>query len=167
MKKERVDSEITAESPQDNEFVSDAFQEDQINEEDLKKEMEMLGVEDGKFKDEGMMIAKLDRTSRGRELDHGLVPYFCGNWSWNYFYGHSPFCWFKKGCCQLQVKVFWLLLIIVKLAQEKSVVRWTDRPDMTIAVDCNVKNQTKKTKFDTNNTTNTTQHNTTPNHCLG
>ena len=58
MKKERVDSEITAESPQDNEFVSDAFQEDQINEEDLKKEMEMLGVEDGKFKDEGMMITK-------------------------------------------------------------------------------------------------------------
>ena len=68
MKKERVESEITAESPQDNEFVSDAFQEDQINEEDLKKEMEMLGVEDGKFKDEGMMIAKLDRTSRAASL---------------------------------------------------------------------------------------------------
>ena len=31
-----------------------------------------------------------------------------------------------------------------KLAQEKSVVRWTDRPDMTmIAVDWDVKNQTK------------------------
>ena len=79
MKKERVDSEITAESPQDNEFVSDAFQEDQINEEDLKKEMEMLGVEDGKFKNEGMLIAKLDTKSRGHEFDPGLVPYFCGD----------------------------------------------------------------------------------------
>ena len=32
---------------------------------------------------------------------------------------------------------------LVKLAQEKSVVRWTDHPDMTIAVDWNVKHQTK------------------------
>ena len=31
---------------------------------------------------------------------------------------------------------------LVKLAQEKSVVRGTDRPDMTIAVDWDVKNQT-------------------------
>ena len=56
IKKTSEDSEITAESPQDNEFISDAFQGDQINEEDLKKEMEMLGVEDGKFKDEGNHI---------------------------------------------------------------------------------------------------------------
>ena len=32
----------------------------------------------------------------------------------------------------------------VKLAQEKSVVRWTNRPNMTIAVDWDVKKQTKK-----------------------
>ena len=32
---------------------------------------------------------------------------------------------------------------LVKLAKEKSVVRLTDRPDMTIAVDWDVKNQTK------------------------
>ena len=56
IKKPTDDNEITAESPQDNEFISDAFQADQINEEDLKKEMEMLGVEDGKFKDEGNSI---------------------------------------------------------------------------------------------------------------
>ena len=31
----------------------------------------------------------------------------------------------------------------VKLAQEKSVVKWTDCPAMTIAVDWDVKNQTK------------------------
>ena len=34
---------------------------------------------------------------------------------------------------------------LVKLAQEKSVVRCTDNPDMTIAVDWDVK-QTKRTK---------------------
>ena len=32
---------------------------------------------------------------------------------------------------------------LVKLAQEKSVVRWTDHPNMTIAVDWDVKNRTK------------------------
>ena len=32
---------------------------------------------------------------------------------------------------------------LVKLAQEKSVVRWTDRPDMTIAVDWDIKQQNK------------------------
>ena len=33
---------------------------------------------------------------------------------------------------------------LVKLAQEKSVVRCTDQPDMTIAVDWDVKNQTNQ-----------------------
>ena len=32
---------------------------------------------------------------------------------------------------------------LVKLAEEKSVARWTDRPDITIAVDWDVKQQTK------------------------
>ena len=36
-----------------------------------------------------------------------------------------------------------LVNCLVKLAQEKSVVRLTDPPDMTIAVDWDVKNQTK------------------------
>ena len=35
---------------------------------------------------------------------------------------------------------------LVKLVQQKSVVRWTDGPDMTIAVDRDIKNQTKQTK---------------------
>ena len=35
---------------------------------------------------------------------------------------------------------------LVKPAQEKSVMRWTDHPDMTIAVDWDVKHQTKQTK---------------------
>ena len=38
-----------------------------------------------------------------------------------------------------------LVNCLVKLAQEKSVVRWTDQPDMTIAVDWDAKNQTKQT----------------------
>ena len=36
-----------------------------------------------------------------------------------------------------------LVNCLVKLAQEKSVVRRNDHPDMTIAVDWEVKNQTK------------------------
>ena len=37
-----------------------------------------------------------------------------------------------------------LVNCLVKLAQEKSVVRWTDHPNMTIAVDWEVKNQTNQ-----------------------
>ena len=32
---------------------------------------------------------------------------------------------------------------LAKLAQEKSVIKWTGRPDITTAVDWDVKNQTK------------------------
>ena len=36
-----------------------------------------------------------DCISRGREFDPGPVLNFRGDWSWNYFYGHSPpFRWF-------------------------------------------------------------------------
>ena len=56
---------------------------------------------------------------------------------------------FMKGCCQLQAKVCARLLVncLFKLAHEKSVVRWTDRPAMTIAVDLGRKatKQTNKT----------------------
>ena len=40
-----------------------------------------------------------------------------------------------------------LVNCLVNHAQEKSVVRWTDCPNMTIAVDWDVKNQTKQTMF--------------------
>ena len=84
-----------------------------------------------------------DYRSRDREFYPGPAPYFNGDWSCNNFYGHSPpFCWFKKGCCQLCTKK--LVKRLVKLTQDKSVVRWTDRPYMTIAVDWEVKNQTKQ-----------------------
>ena len=39
-----------------------------------------------------------------------------------------------------------LVNCLVKHAQEKSVARWTDCPDFTIAVDWDVKNQTNQTK---------------------
>ena len=82
-----------------------------------------------------------DCRSRGREFDPGQVPYFRGDWSWNNFYGYSPPSrWFKKGCCQLQTKV------LSSLPRIKSVVRWTHRPDMTIAVHLGVKHQTKQNK---------------------
>ena len=55
---------------------------------------------------------------------------------------------FMKGCCQLQANVCARLLVncLFKLAQEKSVVRWTDRPAMTLAVDlgCKATKQTNK-----------------------
>ena len=80
-----------------------------------------------------------DCRSRGRAFDPGLVPYFRGDWSWNNFYGHSPPSadLFKKGCCQLQAKVCAQITgkPLAQACPGKSVVKWTDRPAMTIAVD--------------------------------
>ena len=80
-----------------------------------------------------------DCRSRGRKFDPGPVPYFRGDWSWNDFYGHSPPSAdsFKKYCCQLQAKVCARITgkPLVQACPGKSVVRWTDRPAMTIAVD--------------------------------
>ena len=44
---------------------------------------------------------------------------------------------FKKGCCQLQAKVCARITgyLLVQACPGKSVVRWTDPPAMTIAVD--------------------------------
>ena len=56
---------------------------------------------------------------------------------------------FKKGCCQLQAKVCARITgyPLVQVCPGKSVVRWTDRPAMTIAVDLGRKapKQTNKT----------------------
>ena len=159
-----------------------------------------------------VVISESDCRSRGREIDPVPVSYFCGDWSWNNFYRH----WFKKGCCQLQVKgAQWLsgrvlnlrprvcrfephrrhcvvslskninpslvlalprkthlfiterLLmgheesnqtktksykwkyvhkLLASLLRKKSEVRWTDRLDMTIAADWDVKPLTKQIK---------------------
>nr|XP_022292584.1 synapse-associated protein 1-like isoform X1 [Crassostrea virginica] len=42
------DEDFAPSSPNENEFVSDSFQADEISQEDLKKEMQMLGVDDNK-----------------------------------------------------------------------------------------------------------------------
>ena len=79
----------------------------------------------------------------------GLVPYFCGDWSWNNFYSHSPplFSWFiQEGLLSVKSEVCtWSTCKrLFKLAQEKKgVVRWTDCPLMTIAVEWDVKHQIK------------------------
>ena len=68
------------------------------------------------------------------------VPNFRGDWSWNYFYDFSPpsadsrrVVVASESMCKVLVNG------LVKIAQEISVVRWTDRLDMTIAVDWDVK----------------------------
>ena len=84
-----------------------------------------------------------DCRSRGRKFDPGTVPYFRGDWSWNYFYGHSPpFRWFiQEGLLSVTSESmctnYWLTAC--SSLPRTSVVRWTDRPAMTIAVDLGCK----------------------------
>ena len=97
-----------------------------------------------------------DCRSRGREFDPCPVPYFRGDWSWNYFYGHSPpFRWFiQEGLLSVTSESmctkYWLTAC--SSLPRKSVVRWTDRPAMTIAVDLGRK-ATKQTNKQTNKQT--------------
>ena len=93
-----------------------------------------------------------DCRSRGCEFDPGPGPYFRGDWSWNNFYGHSSiFRWFiQEGLLSVKSESmctkYWLSL--VQACLENSVVRWTGRPVMTVAVDLGRKatNQTKINK---------------------
>ena len=83
----------------------------------------------------------------------GPVPYFRGDWSWNNFYGHSPpFRWFiQEGLLSVTSESmctnYWLAAC--SSLPRKSVVRLTDRPAMTIAVDLGrkAKIQTNKTNY--------------------
>ena len=94
-----------------------------------------------------------DCRSRGREFDPCPVPYFRGDWSWTNFYGHSPpFRWFiQEGLLSVTSESmctnYWLTAC--SSLPRKSVVRWTDRPAMTIAVDLGRK-ATKQTNKQTN-----------------
>ena len=81
--------------------------------------------------------------SRGREL----VPNFRGDWSWNNFYSHfSSFPLIQEGLLSVRSESkftkYWLTAL--SSLPRKSLVWWADHPDMTIAVDWDVKNQTKK-----------------------
>ena len=96
-----------------------------------------------------------DCRSRGGEFHPGPVPYFrnCGDWSWNNFYGHSPpFRWFiQEGLLSVTSESmctnYWLT--DCSSLPRKSVLRWTDCPPMTIAVDLGRKarKQTNKQKL--------------------
>ena len=69
----------------------------------------------------------------------GPVPYFCGDWSWNNFYGHSPpFHWIiQEGLLSVTSESmctkYWLTAC--SSLPRKSVARWTDHPAITITVD--------------------------------
>ena len=88
-----------------------------------------------------------DCRSRGCKFDPGPVPYFLGDWSWNNFYGHSPpfRWWIQEGLLSVTSEgmctKYWLIA-----CPGKSVVRWTDHPTMTIAVDLG-RRTTKQTKI--------------------
>ena len=91
-------------------------------------------------------------TSKGSDQPshtHSFIIALRGDWSWNNLYGHSPpFRWnIQEGCCQLQAKVCARSTgkLLVQACPGKSVVRWTARPAMTIAVDLGRK-ATKQTK---------------------
>ena len=80
------------------------------------------------------------------QFDTSPVPYFRGDWSWNIFYSHSLLSADSRrvGVSYKRKYVQEVLVNrLVELAQENSVVRWTDRLDITIAVYWDVKPQTK------------------------
>ena len=82
--------------------------------------------------------------SMGREFGPRQVQFFCGDWSWNIFYGNSPpTADFRRIGVNYKRKYVHEVMVnrLVKLAQEKSVVTWTDCLGMAIAVDWDVKPQ--------------------------
>ena len=89
--------------------------------------------------DSGVMSSILARSHTFVEIDHEifstviLLP------------SAEPF---KKGCCQLQAKVCAQSTgkLLVQACPGKSVVRWTDHPTMTIAVDLGRKATKQKQK---------------------
>ena len=77
-----------------------------------------------------------DCRSRGRQFNPSPVPYFREDRFWNNF-SSLPLNHLRRIVVSYKLKYVHEELVncLVKLAQEKSVVRWTDRPTMTIAVD--------------------------------
>ena len=99
--------------------------------------------------DTHQVIYVSDCRSRGHKFDPGPVPYFLGDRSWNNFYCHSPpSADSKRVVVSYKRKYVHKVLAncLVKLAQERSVVSWTDCADMTIADDWDVTNQTNPKK---------------------
>ena len=91
-------------------------------------------------------VAMADCRSRGCEFDPSLIRYFCWGWSWNIF-KVTPLLLIQEGLMSVKSKSmytkYWLTAL-VKLAQEKCVVRLNDSLDLTTVVDLDVKPQTTK-----------------------
>ena len=91
-----------------------------------------------------------DCRSRGRELNPSPVPFFRGDRSLNNFYGHSlPFRWIiQQGLLSVTSEIMYTKYWLTACSEfpRKSVLRWTDCPAMTIAVDlgCEATKQTNK-----------------------
>ena len=86
--------------------------------------------------------------NQGREFEPGPVPYFRGDWLWNNFYVQSlPFRWMNHSRMVVVSCERKYAHELVKACPGKSVVRWTDRPVMTIAVDWDVKQQNQTNKL--------------------
>ena len=85
-----------------------------------------------------------DCRSRGCEFDSGFWPSPILSWSLIMKSFLRPFSFLlliQDGLLSVTHKI--LVKLLVKLAEEKSVFRCTDHPDMIIAFDWDVKKQTK------------------------
>ena len=83
---------------------------------------------------------------RSRDGSSGPATFFRGDWSWNHFYGHS----FSSADSSRAVVNYWRndvhLVLVNRLGSlsRNSVVRVTDRLDMAIVIDWDVKPQIKQ-----------------------
>ena len=86
------------------------------------------------------------RTVAGSIMDLGT--FFCLDWSWNHFYDHSlPTADSSRAVVSYWRKDMYLILVnSLGSLPRNSVVRLSDRHDMTIVVDWHVKPQIKQTK---------------------
>ena len=87
--------------------------------------------------------SEFDCRSRGHEFIPGLIPNFCGDWSWNHFYGHSPplaDSW-KAVISYKYVHKVLVNHLLVKLAQ----MNWPSRHDHSCWLGRKTSNQPTKT----------------------
>ena len=88
-----------------------------------------------------------DCKSKGCEFDPGPVPYFRGDWAWNRSFSSLPLNHSRS--VVISYKRNYVQEVLVNLPR-KSVVRWTDRPAMTLADDLESK-ASKQTQDEWNN----------------
>ena len=89
------------------------------------------------------------RMVSGSIIESGPAIFFRWDWSWNHFYGHPlPTAESSRAVASYWRKdVYFVLVNRSGSLPRNSVVRLTDRLDMTIAVDWDVKPQIKQTAY--------------------